>query len=173
METEEQLKQYKNSAAESFASLSFGLWTVSLIGYLSSGISWTTYFLVVVGAISALFSTYLSIYLVLPWDWKQKSVLKYLETNQTIKVTKFLVWLIILTAFAVMLVQTKVGWLIATGLIIIIIAFISFYVGLWKTGKDYGRIKRFKEVKSMGTKGRKNVKKPKLTKEQKEQKKKK
>jgi len=145
METEEQIRQYKNSTAESFAGLSVGLWTLSLIGYLSSGISWATYFLVVVGAMSALFSIYLSIYLVFPWDWKQKSVLKYLETKQIIKVTKYLVWLVVLAAFAVMLLQTKVSWLIAAGLIIIIIAFILFYVSLWKTGKDYRKNKKSRE----------------------------
>jgi len=132
METEEQIKQHKYSTAESFASLSIGLWAVSLIGYLTSGIPWATYFLAIVGAISAL----LSIYLILPWNGRQKSVLGFLKTNKIIGIVKLLVWLIVLAVFGVSLIQTKVIWLIVAGLITIIIAFIVFYVGIWRMNKN-------------------------------------
>lgn len=132
MEAEEQIKQHKYSTAESFASLSIGLWAVSLIGYLTLGITWATYFLAIVGAISAL----LSIYLILPWNGKQKSVLGFLETNKIIGIIKLLVWLIVLAVFGVSLIQTKVIWLIVAGLITIIIAFIVFYVGIWRMSKN-------------------------------------
>ncbi|MBT9138767.1 MAG: hypothetical protein DDT31_01342 [Syntrophomonadaceae bacterium] len=72
MGTEEQLRQYRNSTAGSFASLSLGLWAVALVEYSGSGISWATYFLVVVGAISALFS----IYLILPLELEAERDLK-------------------------------------------------------------------------------------------------
>ena len=133
METKEQIRRYKNSVAESFASLSFGLWAVSIIGYISSGVYLAMYVLVIAGVISALFSIYLSVYLVLPWDWKQQLVLRILETKQVMKAAKFVIWLIILATFAVGLMQTKVDWLIFIGLIIIAIAFIVFfYVSIFR-----------------------------------------
>lgn len=132
MELTKQEIEHRNLTAETFASLCLGLWTVALVGYLSSGISWETYFLVIVGVVSALFG----IYLVLRRNWKQKQVLKYLETNRIIKTIKFLVWLIVILIFGVNLLQTKVGWLIVTGLITMIIALAVFYVGLFRVGKD-------------------------------------
>jgi len=132
METDEQKKQYKNSTAESFASLSIGLWAVSLIGYLTSAISWETYLLAIIGAISALFS----LYLIAPPNWKQKSVLESLKSNQITKIVKLLVWLIVILLFGVNLFQTKVIWLIVTGLITMVIAFIVFYIGIFRLKKD-------------------------------------
>ncbi|OGO06612.1 MAG: hypothetical protein A2Z76_01750 [Chloroflexi bacterium RBG_13_56_8b] len=138
METEEQVKQYKNSTVEAFGSLSLGLWTVALVGYLTSGISWETYILIVLGGLSALFS----IYLVLPWDCvyrKQKVVLKCFEKKQILKIAKSLGWLIVLAVFGVRLVQTKVDWLIIAGLIFAIFAYVVFYASLWKMKKDNGK----------------------------------
>jgi len=134
MEKEEQIRQRKNSITESFASLSIGLWTVSLIGYLTSAISWATYSLAIVGTISAL----LSIYLILPcnWTWRQKSVLEFLENNKIIRIIKLFVWFIIIAIFGVSLIQTEVIWLIVTGLITIIIAPIVFSVGLLRMNED-------------------------------------
>ncbi len=122
MEIKEQIKRSKASTAESFASLSIGLLTVSLIGYLSSGISCGFYFLIVVGAISALFS----FYLVLPWNWKQKSALEFLEKYKITRLAKPLIWLIVLAVFGVVLVQTKITWLISIGLITTVIAWVVF-----------------------------------------------
>ena len=130
MELTKQEREFKNLTAGSFASLSIGLWAVSLIGYLTLGITWATYFLAIVGAISAL----LSIYLILPWNGRQKSVLGFLKTNKIIGIVKLLVWLIVLAVFGVSLIQTKVIWLIVAGLIIVIIAFIVFCVGTSKAG---------------------------------------
>jgi hypothetical protein len=132
MKTEEQIKRTQKSAAASFVSLSIGLWTVAVIGYLNSGVSWMTYFLNIVGALSAL----LSIYLILRWNWGQKQVLEFLETKQIIKIVKFLLWYTVLGVFGVGLVQTKVLWLIITGEIIVIIAAIVLYVGIWRLKKD-------------------------------------
>lgn len=132
METEEQIRQYKNSTAGSFASLSLGLWAVALVGYSGSGISWATYFLVVVGAISALFG----VYLILPWDWKQNQTLRYLETKRVMKVAEALGWLIVLAVFAVGLIQTRVYLLIFTGIIIGITAYVVFLISISRIGKD-------------------------------------
>ncbi|MCJ7425998.1 MAG: hypothetical protein MUO17_02510 [Dehalococcoidales bacterium] len=143
-EQKDERKQYKNSTVEAFGSLSLGLWTVALVGYLTSGISWETYILIALGGLSALFS----IYLVLPWDCvyrKQKTVLKYLETKQIIKFAKSLGWLIVLAVFGVRLIQTKVDWLIIAGLIFAIFAYVVFYVSLWKRKKDNGKGKSLKE----------------------------
>jgi len=132
MELTKQEREYRNLTAESFAGLSIGLWTVSLIGYLTSGVTGATYFLAVVGAISVL----ISIYLMLPWNLGQKSALKFLETNKIMSIVKLLVWLIVILAFGVNLIQTKIIWLIIAGLITMILAFIVFYVVLFRTSKD-------------------------------------
>ncbi len=124
--------QKRTLMAESFVALSIGLWTVSLIRYLTSGISWMTYFLIVVGAISIL----LAVYLILPSNLKQELVLGYLERNKIIRVIKLSVWLIVLVTFGIQLVQTKIIWMIITGLITTIIAFVVFNVGLWGMNKD-------------------------------------
>ena len=136
MEIKERIERCKTSTAESFASLSIGLWTVSLIGYLSSGISCTTYLLIVVGAIFAL----LSLYLVLPWNWKQKSALEFLEKYKITRFAKPLIWLIVLAVFGVALVQTKIIWLRPIGLITTIIAWVVF-VFVWAEGLKTTRVK--------------------------------
>ncbi|MFC1955538.1 hypothetical protein ACFLWZ_03255 [Chloroflexota bacterium] len=128
---EKELRELGKSTAESFASLSIGLWTVSLIGYLTSGISWATYFLGIIGIISALLGTYL----ILPWNWRQKLVLEFLE-NKKRRMAKLLIWLIVIATFGVGLIQTKVIWLIFTGLITMTIAVVVFYVGLFRMNKD-------------------------------------
>lgn len=167
------ITEQEKRTAKSFASLSIGLWTVSLIGYLTSGISWHTYFLVVVGTLFSVFG----LYLILPWDWKQKQYLQYLEAHQIMKVTELLGWLVVLMAFVVRLIQSKVGWLIVIGLTITISAFVIFLAGLSRTGNHNGKEKqaskylpksmKIEEVQSMGSKGRKNVKKAKKTQEKK------
>jgi len=121
----------KASTAESFATLAIGLWTVSLINYLTSGISGLTYFLIVVGAISALFG----LYLILPYRWKQEPLLEFLKRHGVIRAVKSLAWLLVLVIFGIGLVQSKIIWLIITGLITMIIAFVVFYVGIWRMNK--------------------------------------
>jgi len=134
MEIKEQMQQCKTSTAESYASLSIGLWTVSLIGYLSSGISCGTYFLIVVGTISAS----LSIYLALPWNWKQKLVLEFLEKCKITVSAKPLIWLIVLAVFGVALVKTEIIWLRPVGLITTVMAWVVF-VFAWADGLKTAR----------------------------------
>lgn len=130
-------RKLEKSTAESFASLSIGLWTVSLIGYLSSGISWETYPLAIGGLISTLFSGYLIVHC----DWKQRPVLEFLETKQIIKSAKSLGWCIVLLVFATRLLHTEVGWLKVTGLIVAIIPVIIFNASLWGASTDYRKEK--------------------------------
>lgn len=134
VELTEQERKCEKSVAEAFGSLSLGLWSVALIGYLTSGVTWATYFLVVVGAIFTVFG----IYFILPWewDWKQKQCLKSLEAHPVMKVTKSLGWFIVLAIFGVGLIQSKVGWLIVIGLIAAITSYAIFLVGLSGIGKD-------------------------------------
>ena len=121
------------STSQSFAGLAIGLWTVSLIGYLTSGISGLTYVLIVFGGICALFG----LYLILHFPWKQESTLEFLRRHRVIRLVKLLGWFIVLVMFGVGLVQTKVVWLVITGLItIVIIAFVVFFVGLRRMNKD-------------------------------------
>ena len=125
----------KHSAAESFATLALGLWTVALIDYLRSGISCSAVFLIVIGSISALFA----LYFILPRSWKQESILSYFQRKNTLKVIKSVGWLIVSLVFGVGLVQSKVIWLIIVGLITMIIAFVVFYVSLWRMNRKVGK----------------------------------
>lgn len=121
----------KHSAAKSFASLAIGLWTVSLIGHLTGVISGLTYFLVAVGAVSALFGSYL----VMPWRWAQESTLELLKRRRILRVIELLGWFLVVVIFGVGLMQSKIGWMIVAGLIAMIIALIVFYVGIFMASK--------------------------------------
>jgi hypothetical protein len=126
MAIKDRVEACRNSTAESFASLCIGLWTVSLVTYLSSGISGGTYFLIILGAMCAL----LGIYLVLPWHLKQKSALEVLDKYKITRFAKPLIWLIVIAIFGVRLVQTQISWLISIGLITVVIAWVVF-VFIW------------------------------------------
>jgi hypothetical protein len=118
----------KNSVIESFATLTLGLWSVCLIGYLHSGIDWTVILLIVVGSLSALFA----MYIILPDKIGQGVVLAYFKKNNLLKIAKSLGWLIVVLLFGVALVQSEVLWLIIVGLITMIVTFVAFYISLWK-----------------------------------------
>ncbi len=64
MEKEEEIKQYKNSVAENFGSLSLGVFAVSLI----DSVQWATIALIIFGVIFALSG----IYLIFPLNLKQE-----------------------------------------------------------------------------------------------------
>jgi len=122
----------RNATAEFFATLAVGLWSVSLIGYLSSVISGVIYFLAAVGVISALFA----LYMILPIQWGQESLSQRITRRGYLRIVKSLGWLIVGLVFGVALVQTKISWMIVTGLITMIIAFIGFYAAIWRLGKS-------------------------------------
>lgn len=128
---QDETKQYKYTSAEPFASLAIGLWTVSLISYLASptrGVTWDVYFLFVLGVISAL----LSVYLILPWNWKQESVLESLKRDKTVNIVKLIAWAIVIVVFGFRLVQTGIIWLFLTGLLTMFMALIVLFVGLFR-----------------------------------------
>ena len=49
---------------------------------------------------------------------------------------KSLGWLIVGLVFGVALVQSKISWMMVAGLITMIIAFVAFYVAMFRFGKD-------------------------------------
>ena len=120
------------ATAESFATLTIGFWAVSLISYLSSGISGRIYFLAVAGVMSALFV----LYLILPTQWGQESLSQRITRRGYLKIVKSLGWLIVGLVFGAALVQSEISWMMVAGLITMIIAFIGFYVAIWRWGKD-------------------------------------
>ena len=120
------------ATAESFATLTIGLWSVSLISYLSSGMSGRIYFLAVAGVVSGLFA----LYLILPAQWGQESLSKRITGGGYLKIVKSLGWLIVGLVFGVALVQSKISWMMVAGLITMIIAFVAFYVAMFRFGKD-------------------------------------
>jgi len=117
------------ATAESFATLTVGLWSVALIGYLSAGITAGTYFLVVVGALCALFA----LYLVLPTGWRQGLVSKRMVDGGYLRMVKSVGWLTVGLLFGVRLVQSGVVWLVVTGLITMIVAFVVFYIAMFRS----------------------------------------
>jgi hypothetical protein len=50
----------------------------------------------------------------------------------------YIVWLIVILLFGVSLIQTKVIWLVVTGIVAMIISFIVFYIGIFILKKDDG-----------------------------------
>ena len=124
----------KASIAKSLATLAIGLCSVSLISYLASGVFWPVYILLAVGAISMLFG----LYLILPLRWRQQSVLEFLDKHAVTTIVESLGWLVVLAVFGVALVQSGVGWMIVAGMVIMIAAFIAFYVAMYRIGKKSG-----------------------------------
>jgi len=120
------------ATAESFATLAIGLWSVSLISYLSSGISGWVYFLAVIGAIFGLFT----LYIILPPQWCQESISERITKRGYLRIVKSLGWLIVGLVFGVGLVQSKVPWMIIAGLITMIVSVVGFYVAIWPLRKN-------------------------------------
>lgn len=119
------------TTAESFATLTMGLWSVALIGHLSAGVSGVSYFLAVVGVISALFA----LYLVLPTQWGQEALSEWITRRAYLRVVKSLGWLIVGLVFGAALLQSGISWMMITGLTTMIIAFIVFYASIWRLGR--------------------------------------
>ena len=132
METKEKIEQhknYKNSVAENLGSLSLAMFAVSLI----SGVQWATIVLIIFGVISAL----CGIYLVFPRALKQEWFLRKVATPKTMAIFKRLGWFIVLAMFGYSLIQTGIIWLIIIGIILAILAYVIFYVKVWRlTSKE-------------------------------------
>jgi hypothetical protein len=124
METEEKIKQYKNSVAESFGNLSLGIFAVSLIG----SVQWATIVLIIFGVIFVLCGTYI----ILPHDLKQEWFLRNVATPKNMAKFKRLGWLIVLVMFGYSLMQTGIIWLQVIGILFAISAYVVFYISIWR-----------------------------------------
>lgn len=121
----------KKSASEILASLTLGLWTVAIIGYVRSGIDWSSITLFIIGLFTALCAGYFFF----PLNWKKESALNLIQGHSILKVAKALGWLIRLLVFGVALVLTKIILFFNIGIIIMIIAFVIFYISMWRINK--------------------------------------
>jgi hypothetical protein len=127
METAEQIRQSKYSAAESLGSLSLGTFIISLIG----SVQWATIALIIFGAIFALGG----IYLIIPCNLKQEWFLRKVATKKTMVIFKYLGWLLILARFGYDLMRTDIIWLKIIGILFAISAYVVLYTGIWRARK--------------------------------------
>lgn len=124
METEEKIKQYKNSVAENFGSLSLGIFAVSLIG----SVQWATIVLIILAVIFALCAIYIRV----PHDLKQKWFLRKVATPENMSIFKRVGWLIVIVMFGYGLMQTDTIWLRVIGILFAISAYVVFYISIYR-----------------------------------------
>ncbi|MFC1977387.1 hypothetical protein ACFLWS_03870 [Chloroflexota bacterium] len=124
MDTEESKKQYKNSVAETFGSLSIGLFTAALIG----SVDWATVLLIIFGAIFTL----CGIYIFVPLDLRQQWFLANIATKKRTGVFKSVGWFIVVIMFAYNLTQTGVTWQLFVGIIFIGFSYVVLSLSIWK-----------------------------------------
>ena len=122
METGENTRQYRNSVAETFGSLSLGIFAVSLIG----SVQWATIVLVLFGVLSAL----CGIYIVFAHDFGQGWFLRNVATAKNMAVFKRVGWLIVLAMFGYSLTQTGIIWLQVIGILFAFLAYVVFYISV-------------------------------------------
>jgi len=127
MDTEEEIKQYQKTVAESCAGFSIGLWTICLLVYTAAGMSWIIYVLAIVGAFSALFS----LCLLIPLNRCTRKTLRYLKTDTLPAIVKLLSWCMVIVSFSVALLKADVQWLICIGLVTMFISAIALSIGLF------------------------------------------
>lgn len=108
MDKGERIKQYKNSVAVTFSSLSLGTFGVSLIG----DIYWATVSLIVFGVFFAL----CGIYIKFPRDLKQKWFIKKVASPRNMDVFRGIGWFIVLIMFGYSLTQTDILWQLFLGI---------------------------------------------------------
>lgn len=123
METEEKTKEYTNSVAENFGSLSLGIFAVSLIG----GVQWATIVLTILGAIFALCAIYIRV----PHDLKQKWFLRKVAKPENMAIFRQVGWLIVIVMFGYALTQTDIVQLRLIGLLFAISAYVIFYINIY------------------------------------------
>ena len=125
--TEQEIKQYKNSLAENFGSLSLGIFAVSLIG----SVQWATIVLIIFGVLFAL----CGIYIIVPRNLKQEWFLRNVATKKNMAIFRRIGWFIVLAMFGYSLTQTGITWLKILGIIFAILAYVNFYIGIWRIRK--------------------------------------
>lgn len=122
MEPAEKIKQYKNSVAETFVSLSLGTFGVSLIG----SEQWATIVLIIFGMMFALFG----IYIRLPCDLKQDWLLKKVAAPKHMAIYNAITWFIVGAMFGFSLTQTGITWLWVIGILFAILAYAVLLISL-------------------------------------------
>jgi len=128
MDTAEQLKQHRNSVAESLGSLTLGILGVSMVG----NTSWATYTLLVIAAIIAISG----IYLMIPFNWKQESFLEKVATKQNMSIFKAIAWFIVFVMFGYNLIMTRITWLIIIGFLFMIIGYAVLCISIRRARKS-------------------------------------
>ena len=123
MKPEEKIKQYRNSVAESFGSLSLGIFAVSLVG----SAQWSSIVLIIFGMMFAL----CGLYIIFPRDLKQEWLLENVAAPRHMAIYKRIGWLIVLAMFGYSLTQTGIIWLRVIGILFAILAYVVFYISLF------------------------------------------
>jgi len=127
MKKEEGIKQYKNSVAENFGSLSLGIFAASLIG----SVQWATIVLIIFGVVFAL----CGIYIIFRRNLKQEWFLRNVATKRNMTIFKRVGWFIVLVMFGYSLTQTGEIWLLIIGILFAIFAYVALYISIWKLRK--------------------------------------
>ena len=127
MKKEEGIKQYKNSVAENFGSLSLGIFAASLIG----SVQWATIVLIIFGVAFAI----CGIYIMFPRNLKQEWFLTKVANKKNMAMFKRLGWFIVLVMFGYSLTQTGIIWLFIIGILFAILAYVMLYISIWRVGK--------------------------------------
>ncbi len=124
MEKDKRITQYKSLVAESFGSLSIGIFGVSLVG----DIQWATTLLIIIGVIIGL----CGIYVLLPYNLNQEWFLKEVAGPRNMAIFKRFGWFIVVVMFGYSLTQTGVIWMIGIGLLSVFLSYVVFYISLWR-----------------------------------------
>ena len=127
MELKEQEREYRNSTAEAFGSLSLGIFAASLIG----SVQWATIVLIIFGVVFAL----CGIYIIFPRNLKQEWFLRNVATKRNMAIFKRVGWLIVLAMFGYSLTQTGIIWLFIIGILFAIFSYALFYISIWRLSK--------------------------------------
>lgn len=125
--TEQEIKQYKNSVAENFGSLSLGVFAVSQIG----SVQWATIVLIIFGVVFAL----CGIYIIVQRNLKQEWFLRKVATKTNMAIFRRIGWFIVLVMFGYSLMQTGITWLFIIGILFAIGAYVVLYISIWRLGK--------------------------------------
>ncbi len=62
-------------------------------------------------------------------------VLRNVATKKNIAIFKRIGWFIVLVTFGYSLTQTGIIWLFIIGIIFAILAYVMFYISIWRVGK--------------------------------------
>jgi len=127
METEEQTKQYRNSIAEFFGSLSLAVVGVSFVG----NEQWANCVLIAFGVIFAL----IGIYIILPFNRTKDSFFRKIANKKSMSIYKAIGWFIALAMFGYSLTTRNISWLTYFGIALAIFAYIVLIFGICRARK--------------------------------------